>query len=272
MTRQELLVPASIIIAVAAHKQYRMPDDSIYLPIHVGAAIHSDVLQGMTGDNTGINISKRNNSYSELTALYWIWKNTSSEYKGLVHYRRHFGTRSAVRFITQDRFKRIILSKELQEILKENDVIVAKKRNYYIETVSSHYSHTFTPKHLEVARKILVENYAPFVPAFDKVMMSRSAHMFNMFIMKNNIFDNYCTFLFPFLRRLETELGYANLDAFQSRYPGRVSEMLLDVWLITTKLKFTELPVINTEPVDWPKKGASFLMAKFKKKGYTKSF
>lgn len=65
----------SIRIAVAMHKPYRTPDDPAYLPLHVGAALHPDVLPGIQGDDEGDNISRLNASYSELTALYWMWKN-----------------------------------------------------------------------------------------------------------------------------------------------------------------------------------------------------
>lgn len=60
----------SIRIAVAMHKPYRTPDDPAYLPLHVGAALHPDVLPGIQGDDEGDNISRLNASYSELTALY----------------------------------------------------------------------------------------------------------------------------------------------------------------------------------------------------------
>lgn len=75
-----------IVVAVATHKPYKMPDDPIYLPLHVGAELHPDVLPDMQGDNTGDNISALNASYSELTGLYWLWKNCDARYKGLVHY------------------------------------------------------------------------------------------------------------------------------------------------------------------------------------------
>lgn len=32
-----------ICIAVAAHKPYRMPADSMYMPMHVGKALHPDI-------------------------------------------------------------------------------------------------------------------------------------------------------------------------------------------------------------------------------------
>lgn len=74
------------------HKPYRTPDDPAYLPLHVGAALHPDVLPGIQGDDEGDNISRLNASYSELTALYWMWKNCDADYKGLVHYRRLFAS------------------------------------------------------------------------------------------------------------------------------------------------------------------------------------
>lgn len=82
------------IIAIAAHKPYRMPEDDIYLPLHVGCEGKKEI--GFTGDNTGENISAKNPYYCELTGLYWLWKNTEAEYKGLVHYRRHFTCETSV--------------------------------------------------------------------------------------------------------------------------------------------------------------------------------
>lgn len=49
-----------ICIAVATHKAYRMPEDSMYLPLQVGKALHPDVDLGFACDNTGDNISDRN--------------------------------------------------------------------------------------------------------------------------------------------------------------------------------------------------------------------
>ena len=96
-----------ICIAVATHKAYRRPEDSMYLPLQVGEALHPDVDLGFACDNTGDNISDRNAYYSELTGLYWLWKNCDAEYKGLVHYRRHFATLNKTMRSSSDRFERI---------------------------------------------------------------------------------------------------------------------------------------------------------------------
>ena len=41
----------NIKILVATHKQYWMPEDSVYMPIHVGREGKADI--GYTGDHTG---------------------------------------------------------------------------------------------------------------------------------------------------------------------------------------------------------------------------
>ena len=65
-----------------------MPEDKIYLPIHVGRVEKADL--GYLGDDTGDNISAKNANYCELTGLYWAWKNLKCDYIGLCHYRRYF--------------------------------------------------------------------------------------------------------------------------------------------------------------------------------------
>lgn len=267
-----------ICIAVATHKSYRMPEDSMYMPLHVGKAIHPDIDLGLsfTTDNTGDNISNLNVSYSELTGLYWMWKNCDSTYKGLVHYRRYFGTTHAMtRLMARDRFNRILTHEEFISLLHSpnvNDIFLPKKRHYYIETIYSHYSHTFDGKQFDVTREILQEMHPEYVPFFDQLMQERSAHIFNMFIMHKDKFNEYCAWLFPILKELTNRIPPETYNAFGARYPGRVSERLLDVWINTHGYAYTELPVISPEPIDWWSKGTGFLEAKFIGKRYSKSF
>ena len=75
-------------ILIATHKKYKMPEDSMYLPVHVGATgkydEHGNKLElGYQKDNSGENISELNSSFCELTGLYWAWKNLDCEIVGL---------------------------------------------------------------------------------------------------------------------------------------------------------------------------------------------
>lgn len=91
--------------------------------------------------------------------------------------------------------------------------------------------------------------------------------------------NDYCTWLFDILNELRNRIDESSMDAFQLRYPGRVSEILFNVWLdcqlTSGKIKkdeMKEIPVVSMEKVDWLKKGMSFLKAKFLGKKYDKSF
>ena len=53
-----------IKILVATHKAYWMPEDDVYLPLHVGREGKQDL--GFVGDNTGDNISLKNPNFCEI--------------------------------------------------------------------------------------------------------------------------------------------------------------------------------------------------------------
>lgn len=255
----------NIKMIIATHKKYQMPSDVMYLPIHVGKEGKEDI--GYQGDNTGDNISLKNSNFCELTGLYWAWKNLNCDYLGLTHYRRHFCLRK-----TKDKFKSVLSSNELNLLLQDIDVIVPKKRNYYIETVYNHYSHTFHKEDLDTTRKILERRFPKYLKSFDEVMAGKTLHIYNMFVMRKDLADKYCEWLFDVLFELEKELDISNYNAFESRVFGRVSERLLDVWIKTNNVRYREIPVIYMERINWCKKITGFLKAKFFGIKYDKSF
>ena len=253
-------------VIIATHKKYEMPKYESYLPIHVGKEGKDDI--GFTGDNTGDNISKKNPYFCELTGIYWAWKNLKADYIGLAHYRRHFKGNTK----SKNKFEQVLSDKEINELLKKNDIILPKKREYYIENLYSHYEHTLHIETLDITGEIIKEKYPKYMKEFDLLKKRTSAHMFNMFIMKKEIMNDYCEWLFDILFELEKRIDTSKYDSFHARFYGRVSELLLDVWLNTNGHKYVEVPLLNMEKVNWWKKGTSFLKAKFLGKKYDKSF
>ncbi len=118
----------TIRILVTMHKPYRVPEDAMYLPIHVGAALHSKVLPGVQRDDEGDNISEKNPLYCELTGLYWAWKNLDADYVGIAHYRRHFGWKP--RMHEKDPFDRVVREKDIMPLFGQIRVFLPKKRRY----------------------------------------------------------------------------------------------------------------------------------------------
>jgi len=245
-----------IKIIVAAHKPYWMPSDSVYIPIHVGATDKKSI--GFQGDNNGDNISFKNKNYCELTGLYWAWKNIDAEYIGLVHYRRHFAN-GRLFCKKQDR---VIGGAQLEELLRSNDLILPKPRNYWIESNYSQYCHAHHAADLDTTRQILAEDYPAYLDAWDRIMKKTTGHRFNMFIMKKTLLDQYCAWLFDILFKLEKRLdisGYSDNDA---RVFGFVSERLLDIWIETNHLRYCNNPYVFMENQNWFVKIRNFIFRK----------
>ncbi len=240
-----------IKIIVATHKQYYMPIDSAYLPIHVGKSGNPSI--GYNGDDTGENISEKNANYCELTGLYWAWKNLDADVIGLVHYRRHFMSP----FRGGDKWERIINGAEVEKILHNHDIIVPCKRNYIVETNESQYIHAHGSDCWNFMCKTIRSNHAAYVPALDKMRTLASGHKFNMFVMRKELLNEYCSWLFPILESVDLEFPG------KKRILGHLSERLFDVWLYAGNYKYKEIPVKFMERQNWLVKGGRFLMRKF---------
>ncbi|MBR3978632.1 MAG: DUF4422 domain-containing protein [Oscillospiraceae bacterium] len=250
-----------IRIIVATHKAYQFPPDAMYVPVHAGKALHPELDLGIPGDDTGENISHKNPNYCELTCLYWAWKQLQADYIGLAHYRRHFA-RSGL----GNKWQRVLTREQLEALLEKAPVVLPKKRNYYIETNYQQYIHAHHEADLKETEKILRDFYPAYLPAYEKTMASTMGHRFNMFVMRQDLFRDYCGWLFDILFKLEDRLDISRYSAYDARVFGFVAERLLDVWLLTNHISYVEAAVCNMEKQHWGKKIFAFLKRKFIKK------
>ena len=262
-----------IKVIVATHKKYRMPTDELYLPVQVGAAGKESI--GYQRDDEGENISDFNPFFCELTGLYWAWKNLKSDYIGLVHYRRHFSMNPH----SKDVWNSILKLSDIEKDIGKIRVFVPKKRYYWIETLYTHYAHTHYANQLDETRKIIAEKYPTYIECFDIACKRRWGYMFNMMIMDKSLLSSYCDWLFDILFELKSRLGEEGLTPFHSRYYGRVSEIIFNVWLekqikanTIRRSEIKEIPYIHMEKIDWWKKGKAFIKAKFTGEKYSGSF
>lgn len=246
--------PKNTTIVVATHKEYPFLKtlDEMYVPVHAGKAISKTEISNLIGDNTGDNISAKNQNYCELSVLYWTWKNIKSDYIGLCHYRRYFKKNG-----------RVLFKNDAQKLLEEESIILPKKRNYFIETSYSQYIHAHHEQDLIETLKIITKDYPDYLDSWNVIMNSTKGHRFNMFIMRYDIFNDYCTWLFDILFKLEAVLDITNYSQNDKRVFGFVGERLLDVWLLKNNIQYAELNVLETEKPNWIVKGFRFLLRKF---------
>lgn len=231
-------------IYIATHKKFEYKPMNEYVPIHVGADINPNRF-GYLLDNTGDNISSKNRNYCELTAVYWIWKNDTSDITGLCHYRRYlsfFNIKTPLFYLRENRIR-----KDLQCY----DVILPKKQKTHMNsTVGENYYGPIgagKEKDLTATRNIIVNRYPEYIDAFDKVVNRRESSYCNVLITHKNTFDQYCKWLFDILFELESITDLSEYTPTEARIYGFLSEILLNVWVEKNQLKVKYYPMVNTE-------------------------
>lgn len=237
-----------------------MPENPMYQPIQVGAAGKAPISPSWLRDDEGDNISGRNRTFCELTGLYWAWKHIDAEVYGLCHYRRYFAGKQ--RF--EARNTSIISEEEINGLLERADIVLPKKRHYFIETRESQYIHAHHAEDLRVTEEVIRESCPGYLPAWYDMLSSRSGHICNMFIMRKELFTEYCGWLYGILFKVEERLDISGYSDYDSRVFGFIAERLLDVWVETRRLKYIEVPVTVIENEHWIRKIKAFLWRKIK--------
>ena len=234
------------MIYIAAHKKFNVPQLDNYAVLQVGAQGKENL--GYLQDNTGDNISYKNPNFCELTGLYWIWKNCDDEYKGLVHYRRYFG-KSNLSSKPED----IYTYQKMLQLLDGRDIVLPYVECFKMNAREEILSQCCTEEIFEQLEMVIDKLYPEYRADFDKFFAGNKAVLFNMMFCKAEVFDAYCKWLFDVLFELEKSVDLSELNAYQQRLYGFLSERLLNVWIMHNKLNVVNTPVINVEMSEFNK-------------------
>lgn len=218
----------SIRIFTITHVPFTPPADSTYVPLQVGRALHPDY--GYLGDHTGENISAKNPYYSELTGLYWIWKNcTDIDYLGLCHYRRYFLNEAGA----------LMKESEYMDILSQYDVMIARPQvgEYDYETI---YNRSHDRNNLEQTARVIQELYPAYYEDFQHVITGSYCYVGNLFVAPKILFGAYCEWLFTLFSALENRINPEHYDDYHKRVFGFLAEQLLFVWIRHNRLSCYE--------------------------------
>lgn len=229
----------SICVFTITHVPFTPPKDPVYMPLQVGRALHADC--GYQGDDTGDNISAKNPYYSELTGLYWIWKNyTGADYLGLCHYRRYFLNHDG----------ELMSESDYMNILSSHDVIIARPSpgDYDYRTV---YARSHDIRNLDMTGEVIRELYPEYYETFQSVITGHYCYVGNLFAAPAPLFHAYCEWLFAIFAVLETRIDCSAYDDYHKRVFGFLSEQLLAVWIKHNRLSCYEAPYsLNQEKAE----------------------
>ena len=201
-------------------------------PIQVGAVLSPRRVANIL-DCDGENISAKNGNYSELTALYWIWKNrllcladgigghpsdgqgsassgsAGNEYYGLSHYRR-------ILEFTEDDVLRLV----------DNGVdVVLPYPMPYEPDIEEHHRRYLKEEDWKAVRRAVWELQPEYSQAFPSVLEQKYLYNYNIILARKEVLAEYCEWLFPILSRVE-ELSVPRGKDRADRYIGYIAETL----------------------------------------------
>ena len=240
-----------IRIFVSAHKPVELFDSQVFQPVQVGASRTDERFIWALRDDEGGNISDLNPMYCELTTQYWAWKNVDADYIGFCHYRRYFDfsdtshEENAYGEVMDD-YIDVVSQREymledahIRKVVKNYDVIttpVEDIRSYMGENSTIRSQYDAAPKlfveDLDRVIDILVARHPEYEQDAKAFLAGHSGRFCNMFIMKKQIFHDYCAWLFPLL---EEFVASADMNLYSKeglRTPGHLAERLLNIYLL----------------------------------------
>ena len=192
------------------------------VPIQVGAALCEERVADIL-DCEGENISCKNVNYSELTALYWIWKNRltrkeagdNGTYYGLVHYRR-------VLELSEDDLSKLIDN--------EVDAVLPYPMPYEPD-IGEHHKRYLADGDWEALCEALAELQPEYAEAFPSILGQQYFYNYNIILARKSVLEEYCGWLFPILERVE-ELSTPKGRERQDRYIGYMGETLATLYFM----------------------------------------
>lgn len=218
----------------------------------------------MAGDNTGDNISCKNRQYAELTGIYWLWKHYEEignpDHIGWMQYRRHFIFRedAAAPATSPHIYERTysiksigyiydgyqedfgITDENIRRYCQDYDVIIPQPVHLHhlgVKNLYENYAENvngFHPKDLKLYLQAL-KKCAPeyYDLARESINTHTTQHWYLSFILKKEIFFDFCQKLFAVIGYVEARLDTKNYNANGKRTLGFLAELFFDVYFST---------------------------------------
>ncbi len=226
----------NIKILVSYHKQDFLLDDDVFVPINAGRQLAVDnnskdlewLSSNCIGDNTGENISLKNRLYNEMTSIFWAWKNYDKlgnpDYIGHFHYRRHLSFLDSDRSVLEthdvgtDYLSSVLgYSHELlASLCDQYDLIIPKPQHR--ASAYEHYKRNFNVEELELAVFYLKKLFPEYSDCADKYLDGTGLFFCNLFIMKKELFYEYCSFAFPIMEMVEKQFDMTGKRMYISEW------------------------------------------------------
>lgn len=234
--RTNIMNENKVKILISYHKRDKCYKDDVLTPINAGRAIARKLkkpdldwlMSNCIGDDTGDNISEKNGLYNEMTSIYWAWKNYEKlgnpDYIGHFHYRRHLAIKDIDRSVYEagnldDNYLAESLGysvDNVNELCQKFDMIIPKAQ--WRASAYEHYKRNFDVSELDEAVNVIHKFFPEYDGAVKKYLENSNLYFCNIFIMKKEIFFEYCNFIFKILEETEKIVDFTNKRMYISEW------------------------------------------------------
>lgn len=245
-----------IKLYVVCHEKTEIPASPLLFPIQVGAECNDERFEGFLYDDSGENISKKNKSYCELTAQFWAWKNDTADYYGFFHYRRFLVPikKGSKPYYLAAELNNSVLEKYnfscIESLIEKNDIVCPLPEDMHI-SVREHYymAEHHNKEDLLILEGVVKELYPEYAQPLDEYFSQSKIFFGNIFVMRQDIFFNYCPWLFSILEEFDRRADWTKRTAQELRVDGYLAERLLGVYVTkhAPKMNIIYLPRVHFE-------------------------
>lgn len=220
----------------------------LFVPVRCGAVFDPRSNVAVMGDNTGENISERRKTFNELTVQYWAWKNVKADYYGLCHYRRYMVF--SEKELQADPYGNVLFDvlnydsctecslldpARMRKVIAGKDIIASVPYDVTYRGFHNLYEHyTEVPmqhrKDLETALEVVRELTPDYAESAEAYFNGVLFYPCNLFIMRKEVFEEYCQWLFKVLFELERRIDISKYDEQEQRVFGMLGERLFGVF------------------------------------------
>jgi len=214
-----------VMYAVGNHRDKPLKNPPVLkdyeYPIQAGAALSEKRIATLL-DNSGNNISDKNKQYCEMSAVYWIWKNTTQEWTGIEHYRR-----------------RLLVKPQM--LKSDVDAILPLPYMCYPNTVTQ-FRRFVSEDVLQLLLKTLEVLHPEKYLKYREILYGQYQYTYNMTCTRREVFEDYCRWFFEITEHMETKAEQVP-EIKNTRALSYVAEVLTNLYFMDNDKEWNILHV-----------------------------
>lgn len=249
---------SKIKILVTYPSKHKIIKNDFCEPIQIGKKFTNIHLSDVLSDDSGENISVLYPYYSEITAMYWAWKNFSKigtdEYIGFMHYNKHFILNECftnnetldnnlygfscytIKKIDNDYYNNIGLDKKnITLLMNKYDVLCIKKGSlkvFNFDDIETEFFQKIKSLSFSEFSQIISDLFPDYKVNLSKIGKMNVRYFHNMFIMNKELFFDYSNFLFSILDVVYSKIFDENSKEECRGIFSYLSEVLFTIYIL----------------------------------------